>query len=395
MSLRGCCFELGVWMRRNRSIAVYAVVALCLGLMAVLWLTKSNFDPSKARTLTISGSGDILIHNTLWWQARDDGRAGGPGRSGGRGGPDFAPLLSGVRDLVDPADLAVCHIETQFSDTSAPETKFPHLYVHPLLAVGVKDTGFDDCSMASNWSFDKGFDGIKRTNAALEASKLHHSGTYVSQAASTTPQVYEVNGVKVAHLSYTDPVDSPEIPDKDWAIGSADPTAIAEDATAARDNGAEVVVVSLQSGNMGSNTLDDHQRELTEAVANTGSVNLVIGHGSHTVQPARKVNGTWIVFHGNLVAGMADDTPRMREGVVSVFTLHEIDTGTFETTTAVAYPILDVSNPERVIDLTHAKCSGPVPSRWRTAYQMTKETLGADGALAAGLVVAKPCSGPT
>lgn len=251
----------------------------------------------------------------------------------------------------------MCHIETQFSDTSAPETRFPHLYVHPLLAVGVKDTGFDDCSMASNWSFDKGIDGIKRTNAALEVSKLHHSGTYVSQTASPTPNV------------------------------------IAEDATAARGNGAEVVVVSLQSGRMGSETLNDHQRELTDAVANTGLVNVVIGHGSHTVQPVGNVNGTWIVFHGNLAAGMAEDTPRMREGVVSVFTLQEIDTGTFETTAVVAYPILDVSNPERVIDLANAKCSRPVPSRWHTAYQMTKDVIGADGALDAGLAVAKHCSG--
>ena len=45
-------------------------------------------------SVTVVMNGDLLWHNTLWFSAKEDARRNG------RGGYDFAPLLSGMRPVV-------------------------------------------------------------------------------------------------------------------------------------------------------------------------------------------------------------------------------------------------------------------------------------------------------
>ncbi|MDQ1716409.1 MAG: hypothetical protein QOE89_362, partial [Pseudonocardiales bacterium] len=59
-----------------------------------------------ARTVTVLGSGDVLIHPALWEQAAADAKAEN------RPGYDFGPIYASIAPVTRAADLAICEMET-------------------------------------------------------------------------------------------------------------------------------------------------------------------------------------------------------------------------------------------------------------------------------------------
>ncbi len=347
--------------------------------------TASNTPSAPLQTtgkqLTITGSGDILIHDSIWYEAQ---------RNSNGDGPNFAPALAGVKKLISGADYSICHNETAFSQIGNI-TSFPHYYVHPNLAKGIAKTGFDDCSTASNWTFDKGMAGIRRTVNSLNAAGVNQSGANVSKEASDNRIVIrDVKGVKLVHLSYTDPGDSPGVPGKSWAVNRQSPAQIAVDAHKAREMGAQIVIVSLAMGEMGPTETNSHQRAAVKTITAGHDVSFIIGHGSHTTQPAEKVNGTWVVWHGNLLAAFYPDERRMHEGLVSKVTFTQQPDQSWAATKVVGYPVLTTRDPVLAVDMSDDHCD-VVPDRWREAYSSIK-SIESD-AIKDGFILRKPCQG--
>ncbi len=315
-----------------------------------------------ARTLNVIGSGDILIHPSLSAQAD---------ANGGAANPDFAPMLADVRPLISKGDYAICHAETPFSPPGHRQP-FPHYYVHPNLAQGIEATGFDGCSIASNWTFDKGIAGVRRTIRSLKAAGVEHTGAGANQKAQRVV-VRDVNGISVAHLSYTDPADSPGILGSPWAVNNQSPAEIAADAKLAREQGAEIVIVSLAMGEMNAVELSGSQKLAAKTITAGGDVDYVVGHGSHTVQPAQKFNDTWVVWHGNLMSSFFPDQTRMLTGLVSDVTFTEVSDGQFEVTSLKGFPIQSVRDGSaRSVDIAGAGC--PATGQYASQWQMIVDT---------------------
>lgn len=330
------------------------------------------------RTLVVSGSGDILIHPSLWGHAQADG---------GASGPSFVQELSGAQPLVKPADYAVCHVEQGFNNPAGPVTEYPNYYTHPALATGIAKAGFDTCSTASNWTFLKGLEGIGRTNAALDQAGVSAAGSRAKRSQSLLA-VDEVNGISVAHISSTDPADSPAVPGAPWAINRAPAEGIIDQANDARADGAEVVIVSLAMGQMGSSTPTSAQRKTVSRIAKSGAVDLLIGHGSHTIQGAEKIDGVWVIWHGNLLTSFFPDQPRMHEGLVSTVTLAEQPDGRFVATKARGDIILSLPQSGRLTVVGHQSCD-QVTAREQQAYDATAAVM--KPAIEQGFKLSKPC----
>lgn len=300
----------------------------------------------KGRTLTVTGSGDILIHPSLAAQAES---VGTPEQ------PNFGPMLAGIRGRIASADYSICHVETPFSQPGV-KTEYPHYYVHPNLAKAIKATGFDECSTASNWTYDKGMAGIERTIDSLKAVGVRQAGSLRS-AKDQRIKINTVKGIKVAHLSYTDPSDSPTVAGSEWAVNRQSPSEIAQDARTARQRGAQIVIVSYAAGAMESTQVSASQQAAVRTMTAAGDVDFVIGHGSHTVQPAEKINGTWVVWHGNLLASFFPDQTTMLTGLISQATFQETKKkGRFALTKLTGIPVQSVNGSIRAMDLVAHKC---------------------------------------
>ena len=366
---------------------------------AVRWLgiwSSHAVDPSPVRPLakavavpgrsvSILGSGDVLLHPEIWDQARRDGG----------GAMDFRPLFAGARAAITEADLALCHLETPIAPAGGPYQDFPKFSVPGEIVPAIKDAGFDGCSTASNHSLDQGEAGIKRTLDALDRGKVGHTGTYRSAREAAGIKVYTVGGVRIAHLSFTKSFNGiSRPPGKDWVANLVDVEKIERDAAQAREAGAQIVVVSVHWGTEYTHEPDVDQQQWARAIAEIDDVDLVFGHHAHVVQPVEKLSGKWIVYGmGNLVARHEEPVNENREGAMVRVTFSPAEeTGRWKVAAIEALPVFVDLNPDiRLIDLEQALADPATPFARRRIYEVAVERVAAHlltrEADTAGLVV--------
>ncbi|HET6989485.1 MAG TPA: CapA family protein [Kribbella sp.] len=326
--------------------------------------------------ITLVATGDVLLHERLWTTAKRDGT---------NGTWDFAPLMSSVKPLVQQADLAIAHLETPLAPRGGPYHGYPLFQGPPQIATALKQTGYDVCTTASNHSFDGGAAGVDRTLSTLEQAGLRHAGTARSRSEAETPTIIDVQGVKIASLSYTFGFNGLPYPNgQTWRAGKLDAATIIRKAKEARDHGAEIVVVSCHWGTEYSAKVNDQQRELAPQLLADSNIDLVIGHHAHVVQPMEQINGKWVAYGlGNLVAAHREPNSTKAEGLLVRFTFAR-DGDRWTTEQAEYAPLLMTDAlPVRVLDVRRELAKAdPVAKRSRLelAQRRTAETVGALGA---------------
>jgi poly-gamma-glutamate capsule biosynthesis protein CapA/YwtB (metallophosphatase superfamily) len=341
------------------------------------------------RTLSLVATGDVLLHEPLWEQARRD--AGASPSRGSR--MDFAPMLAAIRPVVSGADLALCHLETPLAPPAGPYDAYPSFASPPQVLTALKATGYDACTTASNHTFDKGGAGVDRTLDELDEAGIAHTGSYRTEAESRRTTIVTAAGVKVAILSYTYGFNGSSFPGGDeWRANVIDEDRVLADAKVARKRGAEVVVVALHWGTEYEHDPNGLQRDLAPRLARSRDVDLIVGHHAHVVQPVERIGRTWVVYGlGNLLAWHTTPVPANAEGLLVRFTFTEGDGGRFAVTKAEYDPLLVARDtPVRLLDVRAALASSSygssTASRLRTALTRTTRVVTSRGATKSGLV---------
>jgi poly-gamma-glutamate capsule biosynthesis protein CapA/YwtB (metallophosphatase superfamily) len=253
--------------------------------------------PSKGFTLLASG--DVLAHRSVQERARAYGAR--------RGRPyDFGPMFATIRPLVSAADLAVCHLETPLSPGGRHLSGYPRFNAPPQLAAAIRDAGYDACSVASNHAMDQGTAGVAGTLAVLDRAGLRHAGT-ARGPGQARPGILTVRRSRVALLSYTYGLNGFRPPrERPWLVNLISPGRVLADARAARRAGSEFTVVFLHWGQEYRSTPTPAQRTLAHRLLADPSVDLIVGHHAHVVQPIQRVNGKWVAFGmGNLLSAQS------------------------------------------------------------------------------------------
>ncbi|MCW5251511.1 CapA family protein [Streptomyces sp. SHP 1-2] len=301
---------------------VAATLALVTGL--TVSCTSRSAEPQAkpgGRSFTVAAAGDVLIHPELVEQAAKDAQKTGKGQEG----LDFGPLLAGVQPVISKADLAICHMETPVGDPKGPFQGYPEFLVPPQILTALKGVGYDTCSTASNHTFDHGMKAVKRTLDAMDEAGLGHTGSARTPEEAEKVNIREVNGVKVAHLSFSWESFVHPVPKKvSWAFNRTGLEEIKKAETRARQKGAEVVILSIHWGAEHYNEPGVVQVRLAEQIGEQTGIDLVIGHHSHVVEPIQKVNGTWVAYSlGNQVARHSSPTGLTEEGAIGWFEFRE------------------------------------------------------------------------
>jgi Bacterial capsule synthesis protein PGA_cap len=301
-----------------------------------------------ARSFSLIATGDVLTESAV--NAAAAGFAAG---SGAR--LDFAPLFAPVSPMLASADIAICHMELPIGrpdERAGIYGSSPfggNLLLAPYeIAAAMKRAGFDRCSTASNHSNDLAEVGIDTTLGALDSAGLSHVGTARTPAEAATT-LLTINGIRLAHLSYTQ-YSNTVLPGEPWRINFvASPARVAADVDAARAAGAEVVVVSMHIyQELLLTPLAADRQFLTDLTARA-HIDLVIEHGPHVVQPVEKVNGTWVYWSvGNFVSGMGTPSrgvfadPRTLDEIAAAARFTETAPGVFDVETR---PVLLCNEP--------------------------------------------------
>lgn len=258
---------------------------------------------------TLVTGGDVLTHMPVVRSAQ----------AAADGGYDFGALMKGVRPYIEGADLAICHLEVPVTPPGSSPSGYPMFAGPPELVTALADEGWDGCSTASNHSVDKRFAGIEATLGALDEAGLGHSGMARTEQEAATTQMYTVRTgereIQVANISFTYGLNGLAKPDgMPWAVNtfnaeSQDVTPILDAAQDARDQGADVVIASTHCCVEYQIQPNQAQRTIVEQIAQSGLVDLYVGHHAHVPQPIELIDGgvsgdgMWAYFgHGNFLS---------------------------------------------------------------------------------------------
>lgn len=265
--------------------------------------TTTTTAPPVAVTLAFGG--DLLTHLPLVATAQRYGAASGVPY-------DFGPMLAPLAPVVGGADLALCHLEVPLVGDGQEVTGYPSFHAPRELATAIAGAGYDGCSTASNHSLDGGLPAIEATLRTFDEQGLGHVGTARSAEEALRPRLYDVGGARIAHLSYAYGFNGYTLPDgAPWAANLLDLGRVAAEARAAREAGAQLVVVSVHWGTEYRPDPDPFQEDTARALAGIDDVDLVVGHHAHVVQPVEQVDGTWVVYGlGNQLSNQAEDPRR-------------------------------------------------------------------------------------
>jgi len=341
--------------------------------------------PPRPRTVTIIGSGDVLIHPPVWEQAQADGH----------GRYDFGPIFASIAPTTRAADLAICEMETPLAPPNGPFQGYPTFSAPPQVLTALKGAGYDSCTTASNHTIDQGFDGLKRTLDELDAAGLKHTGSARTPAEAARPLIMTMrNGAKVAQLAYSFGFNGLTRPaGHEWEANLTDVPTILAAAHRAKAAGADIVVLSLHWGIEYNHGVTDLQVQQAHALLASPDIDVILGDHAHSVEPFERINGKWVAYcMGDQISRHEVIRNDDREGAMPRFTFTEVAPHKWKITKAEAIPTwVDVAPKIRLIDLPAALASPSTPAALRETYQAAHQRiagyLATRGAVPAGLVV--------
>jgi poly-gamma-glutamate synthesis protein (capsule biosynthesis protein) len=280
--------------------------------------TAPPTTPERPDSVTIAVTGEILPHPSIVDVAARHGIAQSY---------DFTPLFADLRRPLRRADLAICHLEVPVAPEGSALSGYPNFAIPTEIGDGIRKSGWDRCSTASNHSNDKGPSGIAATLDALDAARVGHHGTARTLEEAEQNPVTDVAGVPVAHLSYTSGFNG-TAPEEEWMANVIERDEILADARQARTDGAEIVVVSLHWGDEYDSAGSPDQRALAQALLASRHVDLIVGHGPHVIQPIEKYRGKYALLSvGNLIANQGTTRPSTYDGMIATITFRRTESG--------------------------------------------------------------------
>lgn len=187
------------------------------------------------------------------------------------------------------SDVNIVFFENILSDKSKATDAIAPAQAAQLL----KEAGFSMAACGFAQAYAAGKDGVEETLMNLDSRGISALGIRYADDAGR-PEIRTVGGVRTAILQYTATVAAKtrkamEKEETTDMVPEADLDLITQDIDAARQEGAEAVIVLLSWGKTGKDP-DKAQRELAEGIAAAGA-DLIIGSGSHIPQTAEYLSG--------------------------------------------------------------------------------------------------------
>lgn len=234
---------------------------------------QSEEESKKDITFTLTALGDVLCHNTQYWDAEDKTT----------NTYDFSYVFEDVKKYTSAGDITIANLETSFAD--APYSNYPTFNSPASLATALKNIGIDIITTAGNHCLDKGFKGLSETIDVLDSNKIEHLGTYKTAEDQEKLFVKDVNGAKVAFINYTYGTNGIPVPTgKDFCVNLINKENIKKEIEKAKNEKVDVIIACMHWGQEYHTTQTKEQEELADFLFQNG-VDIIIGNHPHVIEP--------------------------------------------------------------------------------------------------------------
>lgn len=264
----------------------------------------------QIKTITLTAIGDIMCHNT---QYKDAYQASS-------GSYDFAYVFEDIAPLFENRDVVIGNLETTFAGAERGYSSYPTFNTPEELANDLKELGVDVVSTANNHSLDTGYSGLVSTLDILDQAGISHMGTYRSQEEQNQVLIKDINGLRVAFLSFTYGTNGIPIPSgKDYCINLIDTSLISSQIEKAKEQNSDIIIANMHWGIEYRTTPTNQQEELADFLFQNG-VDIILGSHPHVLEPMElkevsleggtKKTGFVIYSLGNFMSGQTKENTR-------------------------------------------------------------------------------------
>ena len=200
----------------------------------------------------------------------------------------------------------------------------PKINAPESFLTAVLGCGFDVLTNANNHIGDYKADGIIKTLQKLDQHNIPHTGAYAAPE-DKKPLIADVKGIKVAVLAYTDVLNNSPGSGNAFMVDRYDEDLVTADIAAAKEAGADFIIVSVHWGTEHTHNPNRTQRKMAEFIANAGA-DIILGSHPHCTQPFETIQterGPVSVLYslGNFISSMGKTMHK--DGVIVCMTLEK------------------------------------------------------------------------
>lgn len=225
--------------------------------------------------VTIVGIGDTLCHSQNFKDAYD----------ANTNTYDFSPMFKNVTKYFENSTVAVGNLETTLGGKERGYSGYPCFNSPDELAYDLKEMGIDILTTANNHSLDTGYNGLVSTLDTLDRYEVMHTGTARSLEEQNTTLFKDLNGIKTAFLCFTYGTNGIPIPKgKEYCVNLIDKDFIKTKLDKAKEEGAELICVSMHWGDEYRIKPTKQQEDLAEFLIKNGA-DVILGNHSHVPEP--------------------------------------------------------------------------------------------------------------
>lgn len=286
-----------VAMKRKLLVAVVGIVVL--GLVGGAWYAKTRpthtettkhqlkkqilpTNDAHADRIRILAAGDFIAHDSINQQAKQPD-----------GTYNYLPMMDRVTDVFQSADIRFCNDANLTAGAAYTIGGYPKFNAPTEFARDMGKVGCNMVNVGTNHSFDRNQEAINASIVAWEGvpNTLAVVGHNRTMAEHDAVHVFSVKGVKVAFLAYTTYLNTGAPAQNDYGVNVYNNDYAARQIAAAKSQGAEIIIVSIRWGVEYSAAVSAQQRTTAQYLADQG-VSLVLGHGSHVLEPVEQLTGS-------------------------------------------------------------------------------------------------------
>lgn len=198
---------------------------------------------------------------------------------------DFKSVYRLVKPYIESADFAIGNLETVTAGSAKNFAGYPAFNSPDEYVEAVSYAGFDFLFTSNNHSYDRGEFGLLRTIEIVDKNNIGRTGTYKSVEDRDSIRIADINGIKIALLSYTYGLNGHILPKgKDYFVNLIDEELIKKDILKAKSNDNDLILVYFHYGDEYKRYPNKAQTHMVDKAFEFGA-DIVIGGHPHVLQP--------------------------------------------------------------------------------------------------------------
>ena len=279
-------------------------------------------------TITLTATGDILMHNTQYWGAQQND-----------GSYNFDSFFTPVEHLIKAGDYASTNFEAPMAGPESGYSSYPLFNSPDTIANAFKNAGFDLVVTANNHILDRGYKGALRTLEVLQRASLDTTGCFSSPEAQNSPLIKTIRGVKVGYIAYTYGVNGIPLPlNAPYLVNILNPDKVLADISCLRPQ-VDILILVLHWGEEYRRQPTNQQKDLAKKFLEAGA-DVILGSHPHVLEPMELINldgkKKFIIYSmGNFIS--AQNGLERNSGIVLNLKFRKDFDSTITTLTEVSY----------------------------------------------------------